>query len=496
MDRKPISLNIDNFKNKESSLYYKKIICRKNKLKNKANNSFSTNKMQTSFIESKKINLSFMNKKQNPIKKNKLPIIKKTHKRTCSTLNITLNPNIKLYKKIKVPYINLNIIILIQKTLRGFLTRKKMKNLKLQKNNIYLTKTANPKRFKNRLNMNILNEIKKNSKKRKESIQKLNNRYNNTSYTYNTKTDKKIPYKKNIIYINKDIGMNRKYSFDYNKNKNKNNNNNINNTNNKNGLIDNNKSSYISRDLKCNTLKKNEYQNSVPEIDFSMSNFVSEQYPQNINISNDNPNNNDNNLNNKILDNKNMCQTDGNIFKKYNNNNNDVNKSNIISNKNKKNLVLPEIKMPSHLSSYQTKENTSFERYFTTENNIIFNLDSPHNKNGQKTDRDTQNNINNTNSKILESKKKEKKLKNGDDNIDLSIDNYLKDEFDSDANYEKNKKSLNMINTNIKYNFNPLVNSKIKLKNINNTKTNNNKTNNNKNKLRNQIFPNIIKILI
>jgi len=175
-----------------------------------------------------------------------------------------------------------------------------------------------------------------------------------------------------------------------------------------------------------------------------------------------------------------MCQTDGNIFKKYNNNNNDVNKSNIISNKNKKNLVLPEIKMPSHLSSYQTKENTSFERNFTTENNIIFNLDSPHNKNGQKTDRDTQNNINNTNSKILESKKKEKKLKNEDDNIDLSIDNYLKDEFDSDANYEKNKKSLNMINTNIKYNFNPLVNSKIKLKNINNTKTNDNKTNNNK----------------
>ena len=57
MDRKPISLNIDNFKNKESSLYYKKIIYRKNKLKNKANNSFSTNKMQSSFIESKKINL-------------------------------------------------------------------------------------------------------------------------------------------------------------------------------------------------------------------------------------------------------------------------------------------------------------------------------------------------------------------------------------------------------------------------------------------------------
>ena len=100
------------------------------------------------------------------------------------------------------------------------------------------------------------------------------------------------------------------------------------------------------------------------------------------------------------MENKKVCQTEGNIIK---NNNIDNINSKIVFNKNKKCSAIP--KIPSHLSSYQTKENTSFERNITMKNKNDFNLEISHNKNGQKTVRDI--NTNNKQSKVLEIKNSE-----------------------------------------------------------------------------------------
>ena len=56
-----------------------------------------------------------------------------------------------------------------------------------------------------------------------------------------------------------------------------------------------------------------------------------------------------------------------------------------------------------------------------------------------------------------------------------SIDYYIKDEFETDDVYQKNKTNFNLINTNIKYNFNPMVNTNFnKNRTINTSKTANN----------------------
>ena len=131
-------------------------------------------------------------------------------------------------------------------------------------------------------------------------------------------------------------------------------------------------------------------------------------------------------------------------------------------------MIIPELGNPSHVSTFQTKENTKFDRNLTMENNN-FNLDSPQNNNTRKTAKALESQINDDNK--IEVKKDNK------NDLNTSIDYYLKDEFDSEDNYQKNKKSFNLINTNVKYNFNPMLNSKLKL----NTSTNNNNNSNNKN---------------
>ena len=460
MERNPISLNIKFFKEKERNLYYKKIILSKNTIRNKSktNNSFSVNKNESRQTKNNILKISLQKKVKNSKKIKEIPIIRQNN--SYLTLNKTLKHNNSLYTKIKVPYINMKHIIFIQKIIRGFIVRKTLKNLKQQKNKQYLIKTAHPKRFKNMININILDEIKKNSKRQKESIKKTNNIYNNNCNTLNPRKDKINAYKKNIIYLNKGKGINKKYSFDSHKKRQIKNKTDL--------ILDDN----YNKELKpLKSIKKTDCPICVQDTDFSISNFLTEQSPQklNSNFENDTNENNKNLINNRnikeeLLDKKKLCQTDGNIIK--NNNNIDNINSNIFFNKNNKNLVIP-----SRISSYQTKENTSFERNNTMENNNnYFNLDISHNKNGQKTVRDI-NNINKKN-KFLEIQIKDKTKEN---NISIdNIDNFVKDEFNSGADYENNKKNIKMINSNIKFNFNHLINSKIKLKNINNNKNDSN----------------------
>lgn len=454
MERSPISLHFD-FSKKKESLYFKKIIIKKNnQSKFNSNNSFSINKNPSSYFKSKKLILS---SKQNSFNI-KSPQKNVYHNSSYSLLNIQ---NTLLYKKIKVPYINLNNIIYIQKNIRGFIVREKLKKLKQQEYKKYLYKSANPKHFINKININILKNLKNKSQKKNS---------NNSYYPYNTVNNKNLTYKKNIINNNKKI-INKQNS------NNNNNNTNKNSINEKTDLVcDTNNN---SNDLKMNIVKKNDYQISAPETDFSMSNFLTEQCPQIINYDNDS-NENENNLIDNIkvneeyfeAENMKIYQIDGNMIK----NNNTVS-SYISSNKNKNNLIFQ--KMPSH-STNQTKENTSFEKNIQTEN---YYLESPHNKHSQRTERDLYSkykNRNNQKNQYLDNENKEKKE---DKNLDLSIDNYLKDEFDTEANYENNKKSLNLINSNMKYNFNPLVSSKINLKNIKNINYKNKNINNNNYKL-------------
>jgi hypothetical protein len=94
------------------------------------------------------------------------------------------------------------------------------------------------------------------------------------------------------------------------------------------------------------------------------------------------------------------------------------------------------------------------------------------------------NNENNTNNNKIIDKKEKDKNKN---DINISLDCYAKDEFDSDDNYQNNKKNFNLINTNIKQGYNPMLkqrinnqnkiisnNSKIlKIPNVNNMQNNN-----------------------
>jgi hypothetical protein len=291
--------------------------------------------------------------------------------------------------------------------------------------------TANQKRFQK---MNIYDAIKNNSKNQKKCIKKANNQYNLRN-TFNVQINKNNIYRKNIILINGKSFKNKNHSFDYKDNNKKQN----------------------KKNLK--TIKKIEsgYQNSLQEKEFFINNFFNEQSPKKINPESNinevlflNEDNINENFKNKII-----CQTEVNI------------EQNIILNKcfnkNKKNLIiLDNNKNPSYFSSYQTKENTSSERNLNGDNASNLNLNTPFNKNNKnvfikKNKCDNLDKINN--------KKKE-----------ITLDKDLK-EFYSDNLYQKNIDNINLIKANIKYNFNPLINSNFKLQN-----------NNNKNKISNNDF--------
>ena len=411
MERQPITLHIEFFQKKMNSLYYKKIIHRKND-----NKSYLVNNNKLNYCKNKN------SKSLSDFSKLKINIRCKRNNNNKPILNKTLNPNNKIYKKVILSYINLNYLIKIQKFIRGFIFRKKFEKFKLSLINKKFN-TENPKRFKKIIDVNVFDAIKKNSKNQKKNIKKANNQFNlRNTFTMKKNKNKNNIYKKNRILVNnKGIKNN---SFDF-----------INNKKNENKK---------NRKL----INRYEYQKSLPENEFLINDFFEEQYPRNLYSNFDNSINEDILNEQDILENKNRCQTENNI------NHNDIS-SNYF---NKKNLIL--LDNNKNPSFYQTKENTSSERITGENNNSNLNLNGSNNKNNKKyfVNKKDKNNKN----------RAKKKKKENISNIAFDLK-----EFDSDNLYQNKKKNFNLIKTNIKYNFNPLIDSKIKLKNINNKNINN-----------------------
>ena len=437
MERKPIIIYLDNLKKSPKSLYYKKIIRTKNKFKS---NSYSmdndkhniTQKIKSPPLDKSNENSLYIKEYQTlKGKKNSLYSINKNKYQD------------KFNKSIIMPYTKLKLIIKIQKCVRGFIIRKKLEKFNIIGKCKKIMKTANPIRIQKKLNINILEAIKRNSKNQKTFIKLANNRFNerNTVYARNMKKD---PNKKNLIYISKDIVRKKNYSFDFKKNEESD----IKNNNKVDGNMTN---VYQNTENNYNVSKQNENKVSI-ESEISFSNITNEQQPQNINTIYENETNETNENNSKIINNNNI--NNNNELLENKKNEDIIKECNINSKvlfKNKRNLVLPECKNKSYyLSSFQTKENSNSDRnYAETNNNVL--LDSPR----KNTQRSTNNN------KIEDQKENDK----NNNEINISLDYCAKDEFDSDDNYQKNKKNFNLINTSIKQDNNPMLNQRLKNQN-------------------------------
>lgn len=452
---------LDNLKKSPKSLYYKKIIRSKHKFKC---NSYSMDNDNHN-ITQKIINSPLDKSNENPLYIKEYQTLKRKKNSLYSIIKNKYQD--KFNKNIIMPYSKLKLIIKIQKFVRGFIVRKKMEkfyiNEKTKKN---LMKTANPIRIQNKLNLSILDAIKRNSKNQKTFIKLANNRFNERN-TVNARNVKNPPNKKNnLIYISKDIVRKKNYSFDFKKESE---------TKNNNKADVNIRNVYQNTENNYNVDKKNENKVSL-ETELSFSNITNEQQPQNINTICENETNETNENISKIINNNNNINNNNELLEnKKEEIIKEININSKVIFKNKRNLVLPDCKSKSYyLSSFQTKENSASDRnYVETNNNVL--LDSPR-KNTQRSSHGM-NNESNINENKIEDKKEEDKNKNC---INLSTDYNAKDEFDSDDNYQKNRKNFNLINTNIKQSYNPMVNQRI---------NNQNKILNNNNKISN--LPNV-----
>ena len=454
MERKPMIIYLDAFKKPSNQLYYKKVLHNKNKFKY---NSYSLDKNKNSYT--KKI------------------IKAKLDKSNESTINITEYQTLKgdknsLYsinknfykdifnKTIVSPLNKLDLIILIQKCVKGFIVRKKMKKYHInEKSKKFLMRTENQNKVKKKFNLNILEAIKRNSKNQKRYIKLANNKINDRN-TVNIK--KNVTNKNNtLIYITKKNVRKKNYSFDYKKNGEKESKNNHN---------------VESNDNYCNIYNKTESNFNISKIpnknelklyirsERFLRNIFNDKKPKNINIIYENGtngnsvkiNNNYINNNNELIDNKkknkfiiNQCNLKSKAFIK-----------------NRRNLEIADLKNKSYyFSSFQTKENSDSDRNYGESNNN-FLLES------QRPTKEINNENNDNDIKI-----KEKNI----DDINTSEDFCVKDEFDSDAIYKKNKSNLNLMNTNIKQKYNPMIAQK--LNNQNKIIRNDNKISNSSSKL-------------
>ena len=192
MERKPITIYLDNFHKQNNNLYQKKIILPR---KYKANsNSFKKIK-QNNYNGNHNINIKQSNNKQK-INSYNIKEIKADEEPKDSIRKKDINIFKNKYSKNNK---NINSIIFIQKIFRGFIKRKRLKNLKPK---IFLINPLN----QNKINVNnIFDKIKRNSKNQKEIIQLNNNRYNNRN-TMSPKNNIKMNmiYKKNLILLKKE----------------------------------------------------------------------------------------------------------------------------------------------------------------------------------------------------------------------------------------------------------------------------------------------------
>ena len=389
MERKPITIFLDNNHKQKYSLYQKKIILPKKYKQN--SNSFKKIKTNNTFGQNILIKQTDNKPKINSYN---IKEIKTTNKQNVSNKKLNkIEINTNKNKLINDKY-NIKSILLIQKIFRGYIQRKRLKNIKSR---IYLIFTHN----KNVLSANnIYDAIKRNSKNQKEIIQLNNNRYNNRntmSPTNNIKVN--MIYKKNLILLKKDISRKKNYSFDYKNSE----------TNLKQGVCINpykSKNKVISTNLnknKKNGIKIHSRINSCGNI---------------------NTNNSNNNINNNI-----------NKTSKIELSNN----SNIIfhnkNNKNKNNKSL--------LSTKQTKENSNTNSNITSENKS--NKDSPK----------INIIIKNNNKKNKTSKEKEENIIHRPFKTEECFEKMDTEEYEG-GKQSNNFNLINK--NNFKYNFNPMIN--------------------------------------
>ena len=413
MERKPITIYLDNLQKQKNNLYQKKIILPKKYKPN--SNSFKKIKPNNIGNQNKILKPQNNNNKiySYNIKEIKANNCQKEPKDSIRKKDVKFNKN-KYNNDIK----SINSIIFIQKIFRGFFQRKKIKNIKSR---IYIIKPQN----KNKSSANnIFDAIKRNSKNQKEIIQLNNNRFNNRN-TMSPKSNIKmnIIYKKNLILLKKENLRKKNYSFDY-KHK-----------------ESNNKSNEMINPYKS----KNK--NIITNLNKNKKNGIKGH----IRINSCGNINNDININNKD------AKTNP-INKITFNNKNSKNKNN-----------------KSFISTYQTKENSNSNTGTTNKSNLESPKNS--NKiNSEKINLKQDKNIlknDNKNKKIKEEKDKDSIIVNKPIKTEICFDHNIKEKSDTE---EKKSKNFHLVNNSgAKYNFNPMIrysDDKKKEKNKSNFKPN------------------------
>ena len=451
-------------KQNSTKLYYKKNVYHRKKLMNSLSNINNKNPRKRNIIGNENFN-NFSNIKSYITKEEQYNI-----SNARASINITFKTNINHYSYKNINKCNLNTksIVLIQKFVRGFLAKKKFKNrrkiLKLNKYKYknYLTKhTLNSihKHVNKTSNINILDAIKQNSFRQKNTIKYVNNMLNNNRHSVIEKCKINNKFKNNLLLIPKG---NKNYSLDHMKYEDvadkdyktyrDNHKNNIfkksieliDNKNYNNNLIDPDEESFYTNnkrttskplkdidniDINFNEKKiENNIETNIELSDLSLS---SEQCPQNVNKNNkinedevldsDDEEEKNLNINNEYFENESK-----NVVNKLEKNSlhNNKNLNNLYNEKSNKYKGIPYIKIMSNTSSNPTKENTSSDKIL--ENEINYVLDSSRNKNSIGTIKAI--NDNNVDNKKRHKKHKSKsKIKNKDKNKDKNKEKIKED---------------------------------------------------------------------
>ena len=206
-------------KQNSSRLYYKKNVYHKKKLMNSLSNINNKNPRKRNIIENENFN-NFSNIRSYITKEEQYNM---ASPRTSIKIIFKTNINQFSYKNINNKWVpNIKSIILIQKFVRGFLAKKKFKNRRqFMKSNKYKIKNYLTKNTLNSIhkhvnykssNINIIDAIKQNSFRQKNTIKYVNNMLNNDRHSVIEKCKINNRFKNNLLLIPKG---NKNYSLDH-----------------------------------------------------------------------------------------------------------------------------------------------------------------------------------------------------------------------------------------------------------------------------------------
>ena len=505
MDLKQITKPLYSPKQSSSKLYYKKNVYHKKKLMNSLSSINNKNPRKRNIIGDENFN-NFSNIRSYITKEEQYNI-----SNSRASINIIFKTNINQcsYKIITNKYFpNRKSIILIQKFVRGFLAKKKFKHrremMKLDKykKRNYLTKNSLNsihKHINKSSNINILDAIKQNSFRQKNTIKYVNNMLNNNRHSVIEKSKINNRFKNNLFLIprgNKNYSLDHmKYEDNTDKDYKTYRNNHKNNifkkpielidNKNYNIFLEPDETSFYTSNkrttskpvkdvdsIEINFNEKKNENNIEANIELSDLSLSSEQCPQNINKNK----NNKNNINeDEVLDSDDEDEKNLNINNEYfeNESKNVVNKpeknclhnnknlNNLYNEKSNKYKGIPYIKITSNVSSNPTKENTSFDKII--ENEINYGLDSSRNRNSIGTIK-AMNDINLDNIKSHKKHKSKSRNKNKEKNKEKNKGK------SKDKNKEKIKEDKNKNKDKSKYKEKEKEKDKIKEKNKNKEK--------------------------